>query len=69
MPLAENTPGWGKVYNLPLEVLLKLDVPVVNLGPSGRDAHKYTERLDLRYYLGPYPILFRSLIRRLSKLE
>ncbi len=67
--LAKNTPGWGRVYDLPLEALLKLDVPVVNIGPSGRDAHKYTERLDLRYYLGAYPNLFESMVRRLSALE
>ncbi|HHX28942.1 MAG TPA: M20/M25/M40 family metallo-hydrolase [Firmicutes bacterium] len=69
MPLAGNTPGWGEVYDLPLDSLLKLDVPVVNIGASGRDAHKYTERLDLEYYLGPYPDLFRSLLRRISKIE
>ncbi len=69
LPLATNTPGWGKVYTLPLEALLRLDVPVVNLGPLGRDAHKYTERLDLRYYLGAYPKLLKSLVMRLSLLN
>ncbi len=69
LPLAANTPGWGAVYSLPLEALLKLDVPVVNLGPVGRDAHKYTERLDLRYYLGAYPVLLESLIKKLSVLD
>ena len=65
-PLIENTPGWGKVYNLPVEALLKLDIPVVNIGPSGRDAHKYTERLDLKYYMGAYPRLLESFVRRLA---
>lgn len=69
LPLAGNTPGWGEVYDLPLETLLKLDIPVVNIGASGRDAHKYTERLDLRYYLGPYPNLFRSLVKRISRMD
>jgi arginine utilization protein RocB len=66
--LAANTPGWGEVYDLPLDTLLKLDVPVVNIGASGRDAHKYTERLDLKYYLGAYPDLFRSFVKRVSKM-
>jgi arginine utilization protein RocB len=68
VPLAANTPGWGEVYDLPLDTLLKLDVPVVNIGASGRDAHKYTERLDLKYYLGAYPDLFRSFVKRVSKM-
>jgi arginine utilization protein RocB len=69
LPLAKNTPGWGKIYSLPLEALFEMEVPVVNLGPSGQDAHKYTERLDLRYYLGAYPGLLKSLVKRLSELE
>jgi arginine utilization protein RocB len=69
LPLAGNTPGWGQVYDLPLETLLNLQVPVVNIGASGRDAHKYTERLDLRYYLGPYPDLFKSLVKRISRMD
>ncbi|HHY75369.1 MAG TPA: M20/M25/M40 family metallo-hydrolase [Firmicutes bacterium] len=68
VPLAANMPGWGEVYDLPLDTLLKLDVPVVNVGASGRDAHKYTERLDLRYYLGAYPKLFSSFVRRVSEI-
>jgi arginine utilization protein RocB len=67
-PLAANTPGWGEIYDLPLDTLLKLDIPVVNIGASGRDAHKYTERLDLKYYLGAYPDLFRSFVKRISKM-
>jgi arginine utilization protein RocB len=66
LPLTENTPGWGKVYNLPVEALLKLNIPVLNIGPSGRDAHNFTERLHLPYYLGAYPKLLESLIERLS---
>ena len=31
LPLALNTPGWGHVYDIPLDDLLKLDIPVVNL--------------------------------------
>lgn len=69
LALALNTPGWGHIYDLPLDALLRLDVPVVNIGPAGVDAHKYTERLELSYYLEVYPKLFRSLIGRLSRLQ
>ncbi len=69
MQLAENTPGWGTVYDLPVDELLALDVPVVNLGPHGKDAHKFTERLELDYSLEVAPALLKSLVSSLSKLE
>lgn len=69
MQLATNTPGWGTVYDLPVDDLLALDVPVVNLGPAGKDAHKHTERLELDYSLNVAPTLLKSLVESLSELE
>jgi arginine utilization protein RocB len=48
-PLVSNMPLWEKGYTLPLEGLEALNLPVLNLGPVGRDAHKWTERLDIDY--------------------
>ncbi len=48
-PLMSNMPLYGQSYTLPLEALEQLKVPVMNLGPKGRDAHKWTERLELTY--------------------
>jgi arginine utilization protein RocB len=42
-----NMPIWRKGYHLPLKELYELNLPVLNLGPLGRDAHKWTERLDI----------------------
>lgn len=64
--LSENMPAWGEVYSLPLEQLLKLDIPVANMGPAGRDAHKMTERLELKYSLEIVPRLLAETIRKLS---
>lgn len=64
---AENLPGFGEVYRLPLEEMRSLGLPVVNLGPSGEDAHKKTERLNLRYSLEILPELLRELIRQISE--
>ncbi len=58
--LAENMPLWGREYRFPLEDLKKLDVPVVNFGPVGKDDHKNGERIHLPYYLDTLPGLFRS---------
>ncbi len=67
--LVANTPGWGPVYDLPTDQLLSLDVPVVNFGPHGKDAHKSTERLELHYSLHVAPILFKSLVMKLSAIH
>ncbi len=42
-------PGFGTKYSLPLEEMQKLNLPVVNIGPFGKDAHKFTERLEKDY--------------------
>jgi arginine utilization protein RocB len=65
-PLADNTPGWGVIYDIPLNDLLKLDIPVVNLGPAGKDAHKFVERLELDYSLEVVPKLLMSLVEKLA---
>jgi len=69
VPLAHNTPGWGLIYDIDLDNLLKLDIPVVNLGPWGKDAHKFMERVDLHYSLEVVPRLLESLIEKLAQLE
>lgn len=45
----DNNPLWPESYALPLEAMAQLTVPVFNLGPIGRDAHKWIERLDVDY--------------------
>lgn len=69
VPLAHNTPGWGVIYDIPLDDLLKLDIPAVNLGPAGKDAHKFIERLELDYSLEVVPQLLKSLVEKLADLE
>jgi arginine utilization protein RocB len=67
--LEENLPGWGRLYALPTEELLSLDVPVLNVGPAGQDAHKEGERLELDYSLRIAPELLDETIRRLGEPE
>lgn len=64
--LEHNLPGFGEIYRLPLAEMRSFGLPVINLGPSGLDAHKKTERLRLSYSLGILPELLRSLINQLS---
>jgi arginine utilization protein RocB len=47
--LTDNMPMWNQGYSLPFAALEKLNVPVLNVGPVGRDAHKWTERLNVPF--------------------
>lgn len=68
-PIVNNTPGWGKVYSIPVEELLRLDIPVMNIGPLGKDAHKNTERLDLVSALEVTPLLLSHAVKRICELN
>jgi arginine utilization protein RocB len=67
LSVASNIPGWGSVYRIALGELKKLDVPVLNLGPSGKDPHKATERLRLSYSLEIFPRLLREVVLSLAR--
>jgi arginine utilization protein RocB len=63
---ADNVPGWGRIYDIPLEEMQSLGLSVLNLGPSGEDAHRETERLYLDYSTDILPELLRDTIREIS---
>jgi len=66
--MASNTPGWGSVYRLAMKELMGLHIPVLNLGPSGKDPHKPTERLRLSYSLEIFPELLREAVISMGKV-
>ncbi len=47
--LKNNFPLWGSRYAIPLDLIAQLGIPFMNIGPLGKDAHKYVERLCLSY--------------------
>ncbi|MGB5822723.1 MAG: M20/M25/M40 family metallo-hydrolase [Proteocatella sp.] len=62
-----NMPGFGKTYKLPLEDMQKLDLPVLDIGAFGKDAHKFTERIEKRYSFEVTPELVHRTIMNLLK--
>jgi len=47
-----NILGWGDKYSIPFEVLKRVEMPCINIGPWGKDFHKPSERVykeDLYY--------------------
>ena len=63
--IENNMLMWKDVYYIPLEVIKEISMPVINIGPWGRDLHKYTERVykeDLFYKTPKLIDLFLSKI-------
>ncbi len=65
--LQDNMPGWGSSFWLPINLLSQMNIPVANMGPSGKDAHEATERLELNYSLKVAPKLLLETIEKLGK--
>ena len=63
--LKPNMPTLNRTYSVPLDDIAKIDVPVVNYGPHGRDAHKYTERILVDYSFETVPVVLKELIKNL----
>ena len=66
--LKTNMPSLGYRYDIPLDDIRELDLPVINLGPHGRDPHKYTERILVDYSYETVPKLIRELVEGIFKL-
>ncbi|HLJ81700.1 MAG TPA: hypothetical protein VKT52_09455, partial [Ktedonobacterales bacterium] len=74
--LTANMPVWSTgngaaprpgAYALPLDEILQLNLPVVNLGPYGKGAHQHGERALMSYSFGILPGLLYETIQRLSR--
>jgi arginine utilization protein RocB len=65
--LQPNIPSWGIRYSIPVEAIKKLDLPVLNIGPYGKDAHKFTERLHLPYWHNVAPRLLRFAVEEILR--
>ena len=64
-----NMPALDHVYNLPIEDIGKLDVSVVNVGPVGKDAHQYTERLHMPFFTETAPTLLKHTVDQVLKYQ
>ncbi|MBA4603467.1 M20/M25/M40 family metallo-hydrolase [Thermoactinomyces mirandus] len=61
----KNMPAWGAKYHMDMEAIRQLDVPVVNIGPYGKAAHKKWERLEVSYSMQWVPNLTVRVIQHL----
>ncbi|MEG0254764.1 MAG: M20/M25/M40 family metallo-hydrolase [Vagococcus sp.] len=65
--LKHNMPGFGTKYIMPLDDMAELNLPVLDIGPFGKDAHKYTERLETNYSFNITPeLVYRTMVNLLT---
>lgn len=61
--VSPNMPLWDKeVYSIPFEDMNELDIPVINIGPWGKDLHQFTERVYAEDCFYRTPMLIRESI-------
>jgi len=67
LALENNMPAYGSRYILPIHEMQKLALPVVNIGPYGKDAHQFTERIEKDYSFKVVPnLVYDTIIHLLS---
>lgn len=65
--VSSNTPCWGSKLFVNYQDIRDINVPVINIGPYGFDAHKQYERVELSYSFEIVPNLTNELIQNLLK--
>lgn len=60
--LLDNFPGFRELYPIPIEQIQRLNIPTINYGCYGKDAHKWTERVHIPYTFGVLPKLIRKTL-------
>lgn len=75
--IREQTPIWrdegdqdalaSGAYTLPLEAMRALDMPVINIGPYGRDAHQRGERVLMDFSFETAPQFITEVIAELAR--
>lgn len=60
--LTANFPGMDSLYPVPTNQIKHLDIPAINYGCYGKDAHKWTERVNISYTFGILPKLIRETV-------
>jgi arginine utilization protein RocB len=65
--IRSNFPGMDELYPVPVKTIKGLNIPAINLGVWGKDAHKWTERVYKPYSFQTLPEL--TLKFTLSLLE
>lgn len=64
-----NNPSFGTKLRVNYEEIRALNVPVINIGPYGVDAHKKLERMEMTYSLEVVPNLTNEVLRYVLSVD
>lgn len=67
--LTENMPAWQLTYHLPVQEIQSISMPVVNIGPYGKDAHKLSERVCTAYSFDAMPLILQRTMEILLGVD
>ncbi|MCM3082014.1 M20/M25/M40 family metallo-hydrolase [Brevibacillus invocatus] len=59
--LIDNFPEWERIYPVPVKRIRELNVPAINVGVYGLDAHRWTERVYKPYSFDTVPKMIREM--------
>ncbi|MFD1018579.1 M20/M25/M40 family metallo-hydrolase [Thalassobacillus hwangdonensis] len=65
--LLKHMPIQGRGFELPENVMKAITMPIINLGPRGKDAHQWTERLELNYSFEFLPEILKDTLQEMFK--
>lgn len=60
--IKSNMPLWGNMYDIPFEAMKGLSIPSINIGPCGKDLHKFTERVLKKDVVSNTPKIINRVI-------
>ena len=67
--IGPNMPLWQRTYDIPFAEMKALSLPIINLGPWGKDHHKFTERVYKPDLYERTPALLECAIEYLLREE
>ncbi|MGK0467009.1 M20/M25/M40 family metallo-hydrolase [Clostridium sp.] len=65
--IESNMPLWENMYDIPFDSLKQLAIPSMNIGPCGKDLHKFTERVLEQDVIRQTPRLLSGVIDHILK--
>lgn len=67
--LINNFPEWNTVYPVPVREIREINIPAINFGAYGKDAHRWTERVYKPYTFSVLPKMTILAIEKILGFE
>ncbi|WP_412846943.1 M20/M25/M40 family metallo-hydrolase [Brevibacillus sp. 179-C9.3 HS] len=69
LAIEENNPSWGSKHYVEYQDIRDINVPCINIGPYGYDAHNRFERMEITYSTEVVPSVTNEIIKRLLTIR